>query len=278
MKYLSNNLMLFILIFIFISCSSKEREEVLERYSSGAKYIVGIYKGEGSDESFLRREYYQENGKLGRINNLIADSIVSYLDLYPETKTSKGLLEFLQGRWVNVKKVNHNTYDVYEIYSLIFNDNTLERWVNLMICNGDNSMLDITTILVSEVEYLDNLALKENNLRFNSRLFPHSWEQIVRRYNFDKHDFIFSLFTEVGYGGAMVENNSIVDKWIFLNRIAIGNRSIGEDIYLYHHRYEEYNEEVAHYIFDKRIPTIGSIIMEKRSIPGTCTSVKNFAL
>ena len=45
-----------------MSCSEKTREEITERYESGSKKLLLVYKGEGKNEKVSQRVDYWENG------------------------------------------------------------------------------------------------------------------------------------------------------------------------------------------------------------------------
>lgn len=188
--------------------SDGKREVVLERYSSGAKYIVGVYEGTGSNEKFLQRQFYQENGKLGRVENMIEDSTVTYLDLYPDIKTSDGLKDFLNGSWFHVEKVSNSRFDVYESYSMWFEDTKnrfrrykLQRSIVISICNGSELVMDNSFIIASEIEYLDGLNIAEGYLGLYMWPPYESWINFVDEFHLESIDFTSTVFAELARDG-----------------------------------------------------------------------------
>ena len=95
---------LYVLLFAALAlalaaCGDSTREEVIERYNSGAKKTVAIYEGTGSEESLIERRMYSEGGDLIRVQNRQDGTAQGYLDLH--ASEYDGLLGFLsEGRWI----------------------------------------------------------------------------------------------------------------------------------------------------------------------------------
>lgn len=285
-KYIYGNIILiifFLLLLFANSCSNDQREEILERYSSGAKYIVGIYEGTGSNEKFIKRKFYQENGKLGRIENLIEESTVTYLDLYPKTKTSEGLKDFLEGSWFKIEKISHRRFDVYESYSMWFDNNKnrfdnykLQRSVNISICNDTEEVMDISIIVIGDIDYLDDLRVAERNLVFFNMLPTYeSWTNFVNHFHLEPIDYTFTLFAELARDGFEIDQSTLLGKYATLNEIQIPNNSIGESLVPLHGTKAEYGDEAIYYIFEKGIGLIKNHEMTKGVMPRSCEDLKN---
>lgn len=280
-----------IIFFLFsilaISCSSNQREEIMERYPSGTKSIVGVYEGSGSNEKFIERKYYQKNGKLGRIENLIEDSTTSYLDLYPETKTSDGLKNFLEGFWFTIEKISHDRFNVYESYSMWFDNEKkrfdnykLQRSVNISICSDTEDVMDVSYYIVGDIEYLDDLYISDRNLSFfMERLNYESWVEFTDYFHLDPFYFTFNLFAELAKKEFEIDQNSLLGKYATLNRIEIPNNSIGESFKPKYGTQAELNDEAWSYLYSKGIGPIGvtkNYIMTKGTMPRSCEELKNY--
>ena len=62
---MKKTVILFTLILFIFSCGEKVREEINERYESGQKKLLGIYKGKGSDEEMLFERIIKDTREQG---------------------------------------------------------------------------------------------------------------------------------------------------------------------------------------------------------------------
>jgi hypothetical protein len=94
LKRLAFLALLFAVSVLGFGCTAGEREEVLDRYDSGAKKTVAIYSGSGSDEKFIERHTYGEAGALIMVEDIQSGTTQNYIDL---NDAYNGLLGFLEG-------------------------------------------------------------------------------------------------------------------------------------------------------------------------------------
>lgn len=197
MKIISVKNVLILILILMIGCTEK-REDILERYPSGSKYVVGVYEGEGANEKLLERRYYQEDGTLGKIEDIKSDSVITFLDLNPNLLKKEGLKDYLEGRWYQLRKIEHNRFDVYQRSSYDFNDNRLEREYRLIICDGDDFLVTNHGVnSVSNIQYSDSLNLYEDNIRFTQIEFLHNWKDLLNRYDLKLIDFDISAYIKL---------------------------------------------------------------------------------
>lgn len=286
MKIFNNSLLLLLLTFTLFTtnCSTDQREDILERYSSGAKYVVGIYKGTGTNETLIERHYFQENGKLGRIEKLEDGKIVNYLDLYPETKTTEGLKEFLKGTWVGINKVNHNLFDVYEVFYLTFDANDLQKYIQVILCDNDdfNRILPIGIMLRSKVDYKENLKVEESNIEFESAIPIEAWRILTNRYSFDKSDFSTTVYAELEKYRSQERNASpmAIDTTSFLGRlvkldfIQIKNNSIGNTMIPFHGASVVDTDEWYSYAWETGLVSVLDLEFTRDVRTGSCSEIE----
>lgn len=290
MKFFNNYFLLFSLItFIFFtaSCGTDQREEVMERYSSGAKFIVGIYEGTGTNETLLERHYFQENGKLGRIEKLEEGNSVNYLDLYPETRTKEGLKDFLNGSWVGINKINYSSYDVYEVLRLIFDTHDLQKQIQVIVCDNDNYRRRYPSIVLnSNVNYKEDLKVEESGIEFQSAIPTESWRTLVSLHNLNKSDFSTTIYSEVyselekyrfqDRNTSPIDTTSFLGRFIKLDRIEISNNSIGDTVIPYHGDSVVGTDEWFNYTFETGIASVMDLKFKKGARTGSCGDLEKF--
>lgn len=280
---ISYQLVIIVTGILIIGCGSEKREEIIERYPSGAKYIVGVYKGTGSDEVFLKRKYYQENGKLGKVDDLVSDSTISYLDLYPKTNTPSGLKLFLQGSWHSIQKREHNGYNFYEIYSLSFEENELKKNLFVYTCNEENTRgIILSTTTSSEVEYKENLKIEEKNIEIlDPTLYP-TWDSFLRNYGLSREKFYHTLlvqFSAVQYLSDKLnesqDTTSLAYKLLTIDRLSIQESYIGETFQSFNLKPRESSELFETQSVISNIP-LDLTVFRRKPIPFDCNKMQAY--
>jgi len=243
---------IFLSSLLLIGCSSERREVVLERYDSGSKYIVAIYEGEGTDEQLIERRFYQESGKLGRIEDVLNDSTISYEELYPEISTSEGLREFLQGEWLGYRVIRYDDFSAVESYHFAFDGNTLTRTLAPRFCGVTSKWADQFPWLESEVKYLDDLEIQESNLRLGLAGLEDYWADQLESTGASRSDFEMSLIVALGERSFEVDQTSALGRLATLSGIAIPSESLGDSFRPLHGSLEDYDFDVLEPIFSEQ--------------------------
>jgi hypothetical protein len=128
-----------IAIVAFTSCyEEKKREVISDRYSSGRKKIVNVYKGSGSDESLFEKRLYMHNGFL-----LMKKRLSEPYNEYPKHKKTFGAIHLRDGK-VNLKKYIEGTW---------VSEHTVE-------ISGDIVAIEKHTMNVSNSYVLRNIEVK----------------------------------------------------------------------------------------------------------------------
>lgn len=284
MKSFDKCFLLLLLIFTFIitNCSTDQREEVLERYPTGSKYVVGIYKGTGTNEILLERHYFQENGKLDRIEKLEEEDTVNYLDLYPDTKTEEGLKDFLMGTWLGVNKINHSSYDVYEVFRLTFDAYDLRKQIEIMICDNNNSSWSLPPhLLSSKVSYKEDLKVEETDIEFRRAISTETWRMLASRYDFDMSDFSTTVYSELeeyrSHRNILeIDKTSFLLQFVKLDRIEIRNNSIGDTMIPYHGDSVVGTDEWFNYWGTGKVLSLMDLKFKKGGRTASCDEVEDF--
>lgn len=101
MQQLHSKLAVAIFLLLLPGCGEDQREEITERYSTGEKKVVFIYRGQGAEEELIKRQMYARNGELIRVENVAEGDTLRYGDLNPGLAEPDGLRSFLtEGAWV----------------------------------------------------------------------------------------------------------------------------------------------------------------------------------
>jgi len=100
------------------------RQEVIERFTGGEKRIVVTYVGSGANEKLILRQTFDADGDLVLLEDIEHGSIINWLELHPELKTSEGLKVYFQGEWVYEKKSKYSKEISKTIFQIEENTST----------------------------------------------------------------------------------------------------------------------------------------------------------
>lgn len=143
-----------LILALLVGCAESSREEVLSRFDSGEKQVVGVYRGSGSNEALTERRTYDQNGTLILLENLEAGSRQTFVDLNPQLQTADGLADFLAGEWHEYRY--SELFDGEEYFGLSFSGPNVEVTYGFYDLSDGERSQDTS---VFSAEYFDGLRV-----------------------------------------------------------------------------------------------------------------------
>jgi len=224
-------------LFIF-SCGDKTREEITERYESGSKKLLLVFKGEGKNEKVSQRVDYWENGIEKRIINFNDRDTIDIIELLDDS-TRKSQLYFNNRKYHGdfFDKYNNGNMMIKGTYSYGDMEGVWKKWY-------DNGILETEGQYKNNVQdgihlYYDLSGDLIKKIKYNSSILTDYYknDSIKKTYQL-KDGYDFGKVTDYYENGQMKSIGNVIDTITLNNWRWDKDTSSGVDSFYIGRKYE----------------------------------------
>ena len=182
------------------------RQQIIERYPSGDKKIVSVYKGSGLSEQLVWRYTFHVDGSLIRYENFqenlnykISDDDLHFVDKINNQKAMGELINVLGKDWKAFR--NNESYQYQLINNDLFNFLSKDKWVS----NYSVETQRLQGFIRMSVPTPVTLTLEFKRLLFNGEIHKHM--STIKFFNEVLNDTVYGFKSDINYTGGGIEAN-----------------------------------------------------------------------